>query len=67
MFENVINPIEGRWIRVAPFLTMVAIVVSFFMALAVVISAVQTGHYLTTQVPKDVPAQTSTIAVRFVR
>ena len=54
MFENVINPsVEGRWNRVAPYLTMASIVAIFWMALMVVVSSVQTGYYLTTQVPKE--------------
>lgn len=57
MFENVIDPsAEGRWTRVAPYLTVFSIAVILFMALTVIVSAVQTGHYLTTRVPKDVPA-----------
>ena len=57
MFENVIDPsAEGRWTRVAPYLTMATIVAVFWMALMVVVSAVQTGHYLTTRVPKEAPA-----------
>ena len=54
MFENVINPsTEGRWIRVAPYLTISAIVAIFFMALMVVVSSVRTGYYLTTQLPQE--------------
>lgn len=54
MFENVINPsAEGRWIRVAPYLTLSSIVAIFFMALMVVVSSVKTGYYLTTQLPHE--------------
>ena len=54
MFENVINPSnEGRWTRVAEFLTMSSIVAIFFMALLVVVSSVRTGYYLTTQLPQE--------------
>ena len=54
MFENVINPsAEGRWTRVAPYLTLSSIVVIFFMALMVVVSSVRTGYYLTTQLPQQ--------------
>jgi hypothetical protein len=67
MFENVINPsAEGSWSRVAPYLTMFAIVVSFCLALMVVVSAIQTGHYLTTKVPKDVPAAEGSVIVQKV-
>jgi hypothetical protein len=54
MFENVINPsAEGRWNRVAPYLTMSSIAVIFFLALMVVVSSVRTGYYLTTQLPQE--------------
>jgi hypothetical protein len=56
MFADAVNPsAEGIWTRVAPYLALTAIIAAFCLALAVVISAIETSHYLTTKLPNESP------------
>lgn len=55
MFENVINPVEGKWIRVAPYLNLLAIVVAFALGVAALASAVRASQVVG-GLYKDAPA-----------
>jgi hypothetical protein len=46
---------EGRWTRVAPFAAVAAVAIGFLLSLMVLVSAINTSHYLTTRVPKVEP------------
>jgi hypothetical protein len=58
MFQSVTSPFaEGIWSRVAPYLALLAILASFCLAFTVVVSAIETGQYIATHVPKDSPSE----------